>query len=102
MIYHSISNSTALQYSMQNIADMLKVSAPFYMRMVSELTVHRAQYVLTMALSKPSQFKYAALASFISVIAGASTYLLYVKKERGHVLHHNVGDMIPLLRRKNT
>ncbi|RDX51160.1 hypothetical protein OH76DRAFT_1401935 [Lentinus brumalis] len=73
---------TALQYSMQNVADMLK-------------------YVLTMALSKPSQFKYAALASFISVIVGASTYLMYVKKERGHVLHHSVGDLIPLLRKTN-
>ncbi|KAI0720075.1 Ferroporti-1 [Cerioporus squamosus] len=73
---------TALQYSMQNVADMLK-------------------YVLTMALSKPSQFKYAALASFISVVAGASTYLMYVKKERGHVLHHSVGDIIPLLRKTN-
>ncbi|RPD82275.1 hypothetical protein L226DRAFT_528462 [Lentinus tigrinus ALCF2SS1-7] len=74
---------TALQYSMQNVADMLK-------------------YVLTMVLSKPSQFKWAALASFISVCAGASTYLMYVKKERGHVLHHGVGDLIPLLLRKTT
>ncbi|KAI8977743.1 Ferroporti-1 [Trametes punicea] len=72
---------TALQYSLQNIADMLK-------------------YILTMILSRPSQFKWAALASFISVVAGASTYLAYVKKERGHILHHSFGDMIPLLGRK--
>ncbi|CDO73018.1 hypothetical protein BN946_scf185007.g72 [Trametes cinnabarina] len=72
---------TALQYSLQNVADMLK-------------------YILTIILSRPSQFKYAALASFLSVLAGASTYLAYVRKERGHILHHNLGDMIPLLGRK--
>ncbi|KAI0334124.1 hypothetical protein GY45DRAFT_1270953 [Cubamyces sp. BRFM 1775] len=72
---------TALQYSLQNVADMLK-------------------YILTIILSRPSQFKYAALASFISVFAGASTYLVYVKRERGHVFHHSLGDMIPLLGRK--
>ncbi|KAH9932025.1 Ferroporti-1 [Epithele typhae] len=72
---------TALQTALQNVASMFK-------------------YVLTIVLSKPSQFKYAALASFVSVFAGASTYLLYVKKERGHVLHHGVGDLIPLLRKK--
>ncbi|KAI0778796.1 Ferroporti-1 [Trametes elegans] len=71
----------ALQFSLQNIADMLK-------------------YILTIILSRPSQFKYAALASFISVLAGASTYLVYVKRERGHIMHHGLGDMIPLLRRK--
>ncbi|KAI0800641.1 Ferroporti-1 [Fomes fomentarius] len=72
---------TALQYSMQNIADMLR-------------------HVLTIVLNRPAQFKYAALASFISVFAGASTYLFYVKKERGHILHHELGEIIPLLRRK--
>ncbi|KAI9057750.1 hypothetical protein FKP32DRAFT_1583054 [Trametes sanguinea] len=72
---------TALQYSLQNIADMLK-------------------YILTIILSRPSQFKYAALASFISVLAGASTYLAYVRRERGHILHHSLGDMLPLLGRK--
>ncbi|KAI0652481.1 Ferroporti-1 [Trametes meyenii] len=72
---------TALQFSLQNLADMLK-------------------YILTIILSRPSQFKYAALASFISVLAGASTYLAYVKKERGHILHHSLGDMIPLLKGK--
>ncbi|KAI0368831.1 hypothetical protein BV20DRAFT_947152, partial [Pilatotrama ljubarskyi] len=59
------------------------------------------KYILTIILSRPSQFKYAALASFISVFAGASTYLLYVKKERGHVLHRSLGEITPLLR-KNT
>ena len=76
---------------------MARISAPY-----TWLTRAGTQYVLTIALSKPSQFKYAALASFISVFAGASTYLMYVKRERGHILHHNVGDMIPLIRRKTT
>ncbi|KAL1951323.1 hypothetical protein VTO73DRAFT_472 [Trametes versicolor] len=72
---------TALQYSLQNVADMLK-------------------YILTIVLSRPSQFKYAALASFISVCAGAFTYLVYVKRERGHLLHHSLEDIIPLLKRR--
>ncbi|KAL6310311.1 Ferroporti-1 [Sparassis latifolia] len=71
---------TALQYSLQNIADMLK-------------------YLLTMILSRPSQFKIAALTSFVSVVVGASTYLAYVRKERGHILHHDFADIIPLLKR---
>ncbi|PCH43584.1 hypothetical protein WOLCODRAFT_103797 [Wolfiporia cocos MD-104 SS10] len=73
---------SALQYSLQNIADMLK-------------------YILTMILARPSQFKIAALASFVSVVLGAMTYLAYVRKERGHILHHNLGDMIPLLKWKS-
>jgi len=73
---------SALQYSLQNIADMLK-------------------YILTMILSHPSQFKISALASFVSVVLGAMTYLAYVRKERGHILHHNLADMIPLLKRKS-
>lgn len=60
------------------------------------------QYILTMVLSEPSQFKWAALASYISIIAGGVTYLAYVKKERGHVWHHPAGDMFPLIRRKIT
>ncbi|PIL31381.1 transporter [Ganoderma sinense ZZ0214-1] len=47
---------TALQNSLQNVAEMLK-------------------YILTMVLSEPSQFKWAALASYISIIAGGVTYL---------------------------
>jgi len=69
---------TALQFSLQNIADMLK-------------------YVLTIILSRPSQFKFAALTSFLSVVAGAVTYLMYVKRERGHVFHTAFGDLVPLL-----
>ncbi|KAH9849246.1 Ferroporti-1 [Lenzites betulinus] len=72
---------TALQYSLQNVADMLK-------------------YILTIVLSHPSQFKYAALASFISVCTGAVTYLVYVKNQRGHLLHHSLEDIIPLLKRR--
>lgn len=73
---------SALQYSLQNVADLLK-------------------YVLTMILSRPSQFKIAALASFVSVVAGALTYLAYVRRERGHILHHGLEDLIPLLKRKS-
>ena len=57
---------------------------------------------MTMILNEPAQFRYAALASFISVFAGASTYLMYVKKERGHVMHHDITEIIPLLKRKST
>ncbi|KDQ53177.1 hypothetical protein JAAARDRAFT_197661 [Jaapia argillacea MUCL 33604] len=59
---------TALQFAMQNIADLMK-------------------YVLTMILSRPSQFRWAALVSFISVCAGALSYLLFLKRMRGHVIH---------------
>ncbi|KAI5481701.1 hypothetical protein MNV49_002927 [Pseudohyphozyma bogoriensis] len=59
---------TALQSSLQNVLDLLK-------------------YILTMVLSRPSQFKWAAVVSFASVVGGAGSYLWYVKKERGHVFH---------------
>ncbi|KAJ7736574.1 Ferroporti-1 [Mycena maculata] len=63
---------TALQFTMQNVADLLK-------------------YVLTMILSRPSQFRWAGLVSFLSVSSGAVVYLVYLKKERGHVFHSPVG-----------
>ncbi|EMD37530.1 FPN1 iron exporter [Gelatoporia subvermispora B] len=69
---------TALQFSLQNMADMLK-------------------YVLTAILSRPSQFKWAALASYVSVVIGALTYLLYVRKERGHIFHIEISERVPLL-----
>ncbi|KAJ6632275.1 Ferroporti-1 [Mycena sp. CBHHK59/15] len=59
---------TALQFTMQNVADLLK-------------------YVLTMILSRPSQFPWAGLASFLSVLSGAMVYLVYLKRERGHIFH---------------
>ncbi|KAJ7598880.1 Ferroporti-1 [Mycena floridula] len=59
---------TGLQYTMQSIADLLK-------------------YILTMVLSRPSQFRYATLVSFCSVTTGAIVYTGYVKKERGHIIH---------------
>ncbi|KAJ6632267.1 Ferroporti-1 [Mycena sp. CBHHK59/15] len=59
---------TALQFTMQNVADLLK-------------------YVLTMILSRPSQFRWAGLASFLSVLSGAMVYLVYLKRERGHIFH---------------
>ncbi|KAF7355702.1 Solute carrier family 40 protein [Mycena sanguinolenta] len=59
---------TALQFTMQNVADLLK-------------------YVLTMILSRPTQFRWAGLVSFLSVSSGAMVYLVYLKKERGHIFH---------------
>lgn len=53
---------------MQNIADLLK-------------------YVLTIILSRPSQFRWAALVSFISVGLGVSSYLVFLKRMRGHIVH---------------
>ncbi|KAF8213978.1 Ferroporti-1 [Mycena galopus ATCC 62051] len=59
---------TALQFTMQNVADLLK-------------------YVLTMILSRPAQFRWAGLVSFLSVSSGAMVYMVYLKKERGHIFH---------------
>ncbi|KAJ6511631.1 Ferroporti-1 [Mycena vulgaris] len=59
---------TALQFTMQSGADLLK-------------------YVLTMILSRPSQFRWAGLVSFLSVSSGAVVYLMYLKRERGHIFH---------------
>ncbi|KAJ7509570.1 Ferroporti-1 [Mycena galericulata] len=59
---------TALQFTMQSVADLLK-------------------YVLTMILSRPSQFRWAGLVSFLSVSSGAMIYLVYLRKERGHIFH---------------
>ncbi|KAJ7136675.1 Ferroporti-1 [Mycena epipterygia] len=59
---------TALQLTMHSVADLLK-------------------YVLTMILSRPSQFRWAGLVSFLSVSSGAMVYLVYLKKERGHIFH---------------
>jgi len=59
---------TALQFSLQNVADL-------------------AKYILTIILSRPAQFKYAALVSFIAVCLGAVCYLYYSWRERGHLWH---------------
>ncbi|KAK7021892.1 hypothetical protein VNI00_017181 [Paramarasmius palmivorus] len=59
---------TALQFTMQNIADLCK-------------------YLLTMVLYQPSQFRWAATVSFASVSTGAVIYMVYVKKESGHITH---------------
>ena len=96
---HTHNFSTALQFSLQNVADMLKVRDRHCIRDTDALILSYAQYVLTMILSRPSQFKIAAMTSFVSVVLGASTYLVYVKRERGHVLHHGIGDLIPLLKK---
>ncbi|GAA6020003.1 hypothetical protein JCM8202_004950 [Rhodotorula sphaerocarpa] len=57
----------ALQFSLQNLLDLVK-------------------YVVTMILNKPSQFKWAVVISFCAVVMGAACYLVYAKKERGHLL----------------
>ncbi|CAK5272924.1 unnamed protein product [Mycena citricolor] len=59
---------TAIQFTMQNVADLLK-------------------YILTMILWRPSQFQWAGLVSFLSVSSGAIVYLAYLRKERGHIFH---------------
>ena len=66
-----------LQFSLQNIADLVK-------------------YIVTIILSQPRQFRWAALVSFISVCMGVCSYVVYVKRERGHILHL---EKIPLLRK---
>ncbi|GAA5880508.1 hypothetical protein JCM3774_000631 [Rhodotorula dairenensis] len=58
----------ALQFSLQNLLDLVK-------------------YVVTMILNQPSQFKWAVLISFCAVVCGAACYLIYAKKERGHLVH---------------
>ncbi|KAF9511452.1 hypothetical protein BS47DRAFT_1318902 [Hydnum rufescens UP504] len=59
---------TSLQFSLQNTADLIK-------------------YILAMVFSSPAEFRWIALASFISVFFGATTYSVYVFKERGHLFH---------------
>ncbi|GJJ15663.1 hypothetical protein Clacol_009941 [Clathrus columnatus] len=59
---------TGLQYTMQNVMNLMK-------------------YILTMVLYRPSQFHWAAIVSFGSVSTAAMTYMVYVKKERGHITH---------------
>jgi hypothetical protein len=58
----------ALQFALQNIADLLR-------------------YVVTAICSQPSQFKIAAAVSEGSVILGALSYTIYVKRTRGHIFH---------------
>ncbi|BGO90469.1 hypothetical protein NBRC10512_006745 [Rhodotorula toruloides] len=58
----------ALQFSLQNVLDLVK-------------------YVVTIILHRPSQFKWAVVISFASVTAGALSYLVYARKERGHLVH---------------
>ncbi|KAF8909737.1 polyketide synthase [Gymnopilus junonius] len=59
---------SGLQYSLQNILDLLR-------------------YVMLIVLSQPSQFKYTATVTFGAVMAGACLYMIYLHRERGHVIH---------------
>ncbi|GAA5851103.1 hypothetical protein JCM8547_004133 [Rhodosporidiobolus lusitaniae] len=71
----------ALQFSLQNSFDLVK-------------------YVVTIILNKPSQFEWAVVISFVSVCCGSLSYLVYARKERGHLLH--VAEWAkPLLRPNN-
>ncbi|PVG00035.1 hypothetical protein CPB86DRAFT_730384 [Serendipita vermifera] len=66
---HSRRNAlTALQLSLQNMFDLTK-------------------YAIVLGLNKPSQFKWTALISWISVFIGGLVYSTYVYKMRGHLLH---------------
>lgn len=76
-------HSMALQFSCQNIFDL-------------------AKYVIVMVLSRPSQFKYAALVSFISVVLACFTYLIYVRRTRGHLVHFDDWSERLLKRKKKT
>ncbi|KPV76171.1 uncharacterized protein RHOBADRAFT_34793 [Rhodotorula graminis WP1] len=58
----------ALQFSLQNMFDLVK-------------------YGVTIVLNRPSQFKWAVVISFVSVGLGALSYLVYARKERGHLVH---------------
>ncbi|KAF7321998.1 Solute carrier family 40 protein [Mycena kentingensis (nom. inval.)] len=81
----STSLSIGLQEALSNNARRNTITALQY-TMQSVLT-RNARYVLTMILSRPSQFRYASLVSFLGVLSGATVYLLYLKKERGHIFH---------------
>jgi len=43
--------------------------------------------LLNVETSRPSQFKYTAALSFGAVVSGACFYLIYLRRERGHVVH---------------
>jgi len=49
--------------------------------------ISNPRYILAMALSQPTQFPWAAIASFTSVFCGAATYTIYLRQRRGHVFH---------------
>lgn len=62
----------SLQFSLQNMGDLL-------------------QYVITLIIRDPAQFRYAALISFICVAAGALVYSIgYARRVRGHLFHRYV------------
>ncbi|TFY68703.1 hypothetical protein EVJ58_g862 [Rhodofomes roseus] len=85
------------------VAGLLGTMAmPFLERKLGLNIADMLKYVLTMILSRPSQFRTAALTSFVSVVVGATTYLGYVRRERGHILHNHFGDKIPLLGRRRS
>ncbi|GAA6025360.1 hypothetical protein JCM11491_002746 [Sporobolomyces phaffii] len=58
----------ALQFSLQNLLDLVK-------------------YVVTIIFNKPSEFRWAVVVSYASVVLGALCYLVYVRNERGHLVH---------------
>jgi len=66
-----------LQVAMQNIFDLL-------------------HYALVIILSHPAQFKWTAVVSVGSVGAAAISYMVYNRKARGHLVHH---EWLRLLRK---
>ncbi|GAA5885225.1 hypothetical protein JCM16303_005963 [Sporobolomyces ruberrimus] len=71
----------ALQFSLQNMLDLIK-------------------YIVTIIFNKPSEFKWPVIISFTSVVLGALCYLVYVRKERGHLVHFDEWTERLLLKKK--
>lgn len=59
---------TALQISLQNLFDLLK-------------------YALALAAFTPRSFKWTAVVSWLAVVCGGVSYLVYLREVRGHLLH---------------
>lgn len=72
---------------MQNAADLVKYATITPLCSTRKFTEWSFRYTVAMALSRPSQFPWAALVSFTCVLLAAITYTVYLRRERGHVLH---------------
>lgn len=59
---------TALQIALQNV-------------------FHLAKYVVTLAAASPAQFKWTALVSWVAIVVGGVSYLVFLRTVRGHLLH---------------
>lgn len=96
----------ALQFSLQNILDLLKCvscipqtrSLSYQLLIFSPFSL---RYTMTMILSRPQQFKWAALVSFVAVCLATACYLVYAYKERGHLVHIQLDWVTTLLIKKS-